>query len=885
MRKGLFVLLIGLAWGIGPRTTHKRGDLPFNSRDVCRTVTATRNPAPSGGSFGDAFLIDTTIQYLPRHSEQFEPGVAFDGGVYLVVWSDARYGVRASRVTRGGVVLDPVGIRIPGNADDDAYPVVAFNSLDFMVAWAGYPGVLGCRVTSSGQVRDPQALVIGDSIAPGTPLSIATDGHDCLVVWTNFFNGSQYDINGARVTQSGEVLDPAGIPISTRPGVQTSPAVAYDGANFLVAWQDYRNGTTSDIYGARIDTSGIVLDSSGFPISLGPSSQLNPALCYGDSSYLAVWEDVRLGAARDVFCARITPGAQVLDTSGIPVTTAPDHQVLPRVAFGAHEFLIDWVDWRNGASDIYGARVSPAGAVLDSAGIPITRAPDYQGDPGIAFGDTTYLAVWHDYRYGDYSQVFAARVARSGTVVDTAGFLVSADRPVDQGFPAATFNGQDYLVAWMDDTTGKVYFERVSTAGRQQDSTRVPASAHAVVQAMPAVSAGAMSSLLVWQDDTLPDLRGTRIASDGTLLDTGGIAIDNWHSSHLDPAVAFSGSEWLVVWHGPFAGTSPVRAARVDTSGAVLDSVGFPLALVYRSQVRPKVAFGDSIYCAVWQDDYVGIQAARVSRAGRSLDPLGIDLTTAATIQVGPDIAFGGSNFLVTWLDDPESLYPARICGARLSLSGTVLDTSPMVILSPAYSDYGGPSVTFDGVDYVVASYCHSDSGDGVFAAKVRPDGTVQGPVLVAPVYTTSPPVVARGPADQVLVLYRTWTDSVAGRPVDADRIWGRMSPFVGIGEAASAPGGLQKGLRVFPTPFSSQVQIVLPSAVLLDGKSGVTIFDVQGRLVKTLARGISAGRVLPAVTWDGSDESGRKLPGGVYFVQVLTTGGQRLSGQVAIVR
>ena len=43
-------------------------------------------------------------------------------------------------------------------------------------------------------------------------------------------------------------------------GGQTVPAVAYDGTNFLVVWQDPReDGTQYDIYGARVSPAGTLL--------------------------------------------------------------------------------------------------------------------------------------------------------------------------------------------------------------------------------------------------------------------------------------------------------------------------------------------------------------------------------------------------------------------------------------------------------------------------------------------------------------------------------------------------------------------------------------------------------------------------------------------------
>jgi hypothetical protein len=50
-----------------------------------------------------------------------------------------------------------------------------------------------------------------------------------------------------------------------------------------------------------------------------------------------------------------------------------------------------------------------------------------------------------------------------------------------------------------------------------------------------------------------------------------------------------------------------------------------------------------------------------------------------------------------------------------------------------------------------------------------------------------------------------------------------------------------------------------------------VKIFDVSGRLVRTLTDGqlFKAGKVDPALTWDGLDNGGRRVARGAYFVSV----------------
>ena len=53
-----------------------------------------------------------------------------------------------------------------------------------------------------------------------------------------------------------------------------------------------------------------------------------------------------------------------------------------------------------------------------------------------------------------------------------------------------------------------------------------------------------------------------------------------------------------------------------------------------------------------------------------------------------------------------------------------------------------------------------------------------------------------------------------------------------------------------------------------------VAIYSVDGRLVRTLFRGTKdAGSY--SLVWDGRDDRGASMPGGVYFAHMVTTQGK----------
>lgn len=69
---------------------------------------------------------------------------------------------------------------------------------------------------------------------------------------------------------------------------QTKPAVAFDGTNFLVTWQDTRD-SSANIYACRLTPSCSVLDSTGILVAGTHEDEYVPAVCWGGSDFLVAW--------------------------------------------------------------------------------------------------------------------------------------------------------------------------------------------------------------------------------------------------------------------------------------------------------------------------------------------------------------------------------------------------------------------------------------------------------------------------------------------------------------------------------------------------------------------------------------------------------------------
>lgn len=163
------------------------------------------------------------------------------------------------------------------------------------------------------------------------------DGTNYFVVWVDNRDFTA-DIYGSRINTSGTVLDPTGIPIATSGLYERFPSLAFDGTNHLVTWEAQPlGGGDADIWGARIDRSGTVLDQ--IQITNHPSVQFNPGIAFDGNNFVVVWYDYRSGGDLELYGSRVAPSGTLLDTFTVS-TVANRTQALPALCRGPGQQVI-----------------------------------------------------------------------------------------------------------------------------------------------------------------------------------------------------------------------------------------------------------------------------------------------------------------------------------------------------------------------------------------------------------------------------------------------------------------------------------------------------------------------------------------------------------------
>ena len=106
------------------------------------------------------------------------------------------------------------------------------------------------------------------------------------------------------------------------------------------------------------------------------------------------------GAAADIFAARVAADGTPLDATPIAVCQAKGFQIYPAVAFDGTNYLVAWSDFRGGQDwDVYAARVTPQGKLLDPDGFPVAVVPGNQAYATVASDrQGSSLVAWSDVR-------------------------------------------------------------------------------------------------------------------------------------------------------------------------------------------------------------------------------------------------------------------------------------------------------------------------------------------------------------------------------------------------------------------------------------------------------------------------------------------------------
>lgn len=331
-----------------------------------------------------------------------------------------------------------------------------------------------------------------DSYRPG-----AGFGKDVfLVVWQSGFMQNT-DLVACRLDKAGKVLDAKPFVVCAAKDSQERPKVAFAKDVFLVVWQDIRNGKDYDTYAARVSPEGKVLDADGFLIAGGPGNQSRPRVTFDGANFLVAWEDMRDSKCYEVYGARVVSDGKVLDAGGVKLIGLPDKdkagmdRYMPAVAsVGDGRSLLVWcgtkywVGWgtQAGSAFVRDGKVEKENAPFEKMSKDNNSNPGGGGRGGtpmsVAAGKEGYLVLWRNHR--PVGRAGGGGGAGCAAFVDKDGNFEKAvlnltGKPHIAMDPEAVWDGIGFVAAWGDQPSAKDKGTWESVVAAKTDSKGQPA--------------------------------------------------------------------------------------------------------------------------------------------------------------------------------------------------------------------------------------------------------------------------------------------------------------------------------------------------------------------------------------------------------------------------
>jgi len=302
--------------------------------------------------------------------ENYSPSIASNGSVYLVVWyrknPSSGFDIYGRVIGKDGSFFEEGEIPICTASYDQMFPSVAWGGRHFLVVWQDKRSgnrwdIYGVRVTPEGTVLDAEGIKIAGGKWTKNQISpaLSSDGDDFLIVWQGERTSGVYNINSASLSsEEGEPLRISyPVTISASSKNQVSPAVAFDGNNYLVIWQDFRSNMYWGIYGARVNKKGRTLDFQAIQITDSDESPWNkwrPVLSWNGNYFFIIWTGSPETDKWFLYGRRVDSSGEVLDGEDLLIAGNGTNKASPALGWDGVEYMLVWEEEPGENSKILG---------------------------------------------------------------------------------------------------------------------------------------------------------------------------------------------------------------------------------------------------------------------------------------------------------------------------------------------------------------------------------------------------------------------------------------------------------------------------------------------------------------------------------------------------
>jgi len=694
-------------------------------------------------SFMDITEFQVNKEEDPATFEQLLPTVAvLEDNSFLAVWEDERNGdwdLFSQKVDTGGAFAD-TNFRIISDSlfSDQILPAVKrIGDSSFVLVWIdGSEFDLYCQLFYPDLTTITENILVSQGFCWSPQISCFEDS-TYVIVWRD-----ESDVYARRYNFPAIPFGPSLKVNDTSQGLRFSPSVAaQSGSGFVVVWEDFRD-SDGDIYFQRYTYGGSSIGANILANSeSGVEDQYQPEVSFGkDGEFMISWVDTKEGNP-DIYVKIFFWDGTVKKTDfKVNTDEGSDAQWDPCVGSYSHgKYLVSWTDLRNGW-DIYaqifdsaGTRVGPNQKVSDS----LTDGIREKSSLSVNL-DGFYTACWEDERNSN-NDIYCQRISE-GSLLGTNLRLNLDSEGAIQKKPALTTDGDgDFVICWEDKRGGKsdIYMSKFNRWGTQLlADKKVNDNPSLVEQSSPDVDASEDGDFVVAWEDSREGLNIYAQLFDKFGNGDGGnfrVSSDTVFSFSVTPSAAkFREGSSVVVWSGERLGTRDIYAKRYNQNGIPVDSL------------------------------------FKVNDDGEDVPHL------------NPKVATDSSgNFLVAWYDERDS--KRRIYMQRFDSSGAQIWINFPVDSDSTDSEKQNFDLGINGKGEFVVVWESSNSTESVLAQIYDSSGTIVGSNILVTDDTASHPEDPKVYMDPDSYFVVIWTDYREGDPNIYYQIFGQDGARIGV--------------------------------------------------------------------------------------------------------
>jgi hypothetical protein len=356
-------------------------------------------------------------------------------------------------------------IRISGDVAPAGTGGIAWSGISYATIYTGTTdgfSVYRSMVDPTGAVLPPgeEVLTPGNGDASGGPIVWIGDRYG--MAWQDRRTGD-YEVYFTLLDESGNKVEGGDKQLTFQLGFSINVALAWTGTEFVVVWQDERDGLFN-LYAQRLDIGGNPIGSNT-PLtdtSIGLGNE-GPSVAAGLSGVGVTWT---AGDASTHLIQFRTFSPDLAPVSAIvTLTDGSSESVYPTVIWNKDRYVVAWFDRSKSPKAIYAAAISEQGDVLTPPK-PISNPGAFRSRyPYLRPLGDRVLAVYADDRdQNNGYELYSVMVSATLDPLGPEQRLTFA--PQDSIYPAAAFGPDGNVgILFRDDREGgehHMYFTRLS---------------------------------------------------------------------------------------------------------------------------------------------------------------------------------------------------------------------------------------------------------------------------------------------------------------------------------------------------------------------------------------------------------------------------------------